>query len=84
MNKYSNTNDYNNVSPFIFNYRNIDKFNKLNQQQLSYSTFTTNNLERSVKEDEDSSNNQRDPNYYEWSLYDIDSAHYDLFNHQTF
>lgn len=51
---------------------------------MNHQTVIIKNLERSLKHDEPSINNEAIPNYYEWSLCDIDSAHDDLFNEMSF
>ena len=60
----------------------LDKCNNTHRQS-GHQKVIIKNLEQSLKHDESSTNNQSTPNYYEWSLCDIDSAYDDIFNQMS-
>ncbi|CAF1151146.1 unnamed protein product [Rotaria sordida] len=62
--------------------RSIDNYNNIHQQPTQQ-TIIIKNLEQSLKKNKISINNESIPNYYEWSLCDINSAHNDLFNQMS-
>ncbi|CAF3226552.1 unnamed protein product [Rotaria sp. Silwood2] len=78
MKDYSNQDNYD-VHSFLFSNRSIDNCNNIHRQP-NHQTVIIKNLEQSLKQNKTSINNESIPNYYEWSLCDIDSAHNDLFN----
>ncbi|CAF1137027.1 unnamed protein product [Rotaria sp. Silwood1] len=63
-----------------YDVQSIDNCNNIYQQPITHQTIIIKNLEQSLKQNKILINEKFIPNYYQWSLYDIKSAHDDLFN----